>query len=220
MEPIKPIVSLTTWRKRIHTVGKTIFSIISKCKFYEKIVLVLSTDEFPEMEKCLPEDLKIMYDAKLFEILWVKENVKCFKKVLFTLKQYPRNPVVSADDDCIYTTDYVSKLYAKWKQYPNSICSYKTVFSGQTRFQHGPAALYPPSCFGDEGLKHLTKPVLETWHDDVYYGVLAKKLGIDIMDVGRETPYKFHNTDGALSKTCTKSLIASIQIIKRELGIR
>lgn len=216
----KPIISLTSWRKRINTVGKTIYSIITNCKFYEKIVLVLSTDEFPEKEACLPEDLKIMHQANLFEILWVKENVKCFKKVLFTLKQYPQNPVVSADDDCLYNCDYVSVLYAKWKQYPTSICSYRTLRSSGISFQHGPAALYPPGCFGDEGLKHLTANVLSTWHDDVYYGILANKLKIQIVDAGRNVPYKFHNTDGALSKTLTKSLLGSIQIIKRELGER
>ena len=43
------IVSLTSWKGRINTVSKTIFSIYSQCDC--KIVLTLSTEEFPNKEK-------------------------------------------------------------------------------------------------------------------------------------------------------------------------
>lgn len=220
MEPIKPIVSLTSWRKRINTCGKTIYSIIKHCKFYEKIVLVLSTDEFPELEACLPDDLKIMLDANLFEILWVKDNLKCYKKILYTLKKYPQNPIVSADDDCLYNCDYVSRLYSSWQKNPSAIHSYRSVISNGIRFQHGPAAIYPPGCFGESGLGCLSEKIKELWHDDVYYGVLAKKLGIPVIHISPETPYKFHDTNDALSRTFTHALTESIVVCKKELGVR
>ncbi len=45
----KAVISLTSWKKRIHSVSRTIFSILSKCPGFH-IVLVLSSEEFPKME--------------------------------------------------------------------------------------------------------------------------------------------------------------------------
>lgn len=45
----KAIISLTSWKKRIGTVSKTLYSLIKQCPGFH-IVLVLSEEEFPRME--------------------------------------------------------------------------------------------------------------------------------------------------------------------------
>jgi hypothetical protein len=196
------IVSLTSWKKRINTVGKTIDSILDKCKPY-KIVLTLAVDEFPKLVNDLPQDLIQHAREGVLEIQWVKRNVKSFKKVLFTLDRYKNFPIVSADDDCIYTEDYVKILYDKWLTDKKSIWTYKRDTATKIfYFGHGPSCLYPPNCFRNYGLLMLTDQIVDTNHDDIYYGVLAKMMGIPVRQVVEDyhhVPYYFHDEIEPLS---------------------
>ena len=106
----KACISLTSWRARINTVSKTLYSLVSMCPGFH-IVLVLSEEEFPLMEKELPENLMLFVENELIEILWIYPNWKSFKKVLPTMDKYRDVPVISADDDCIYTCNYAQELY-------------------------------------------------------------------------------------------------------------
>ena len=71
----KAIISLTSWKARINTVSKTIFSLLKQCPGFH-IVLVLSEEEFTNKEKDLPEELLYMENEGFLEFLWVKENEK------------------------------------------------------------------------------------------------------------------------------------------------
>ena len=55
----KAIISLTSWKARINTVGLTIFSLIKRCPGFH-IVLVLSTNEFPAKEAELPDTVRVL----------------------------------------------------------------------------------------------------------------------------------------------------------------
>ena len=77
----KAIISLTSWRARINTVDKTIYSLIKQCPGFH-IVLVLSEEEFPKREEELPERLMLFVENEQIELLWVYKNYKSFKKVL------------------------------------------------------------------------------------------------------------------------------------------
>lgn len=205
------IISLTTWKARIYTVAKTLFSLIKHCPNYH-IVLVLSTEEFPQLERELPKILTAFVNKKLIEILWVKKNYKSFKKILFTMNKYPTLPIISADDDCIYTYNYADALYNKWLQNKKSICTYKLFKYYKLRFQHGPAAIYPPNCFGDSGIQNLNDNILKTYHDDVYYGILALKRKISIVEVNKDVPYIFHDCIKAMSTTITRPIEEAIRV--------
>ena len=56
----KAIISLTSWKARIKTVGLTIYSLLTQCPGFH-IVLVLSEEEFPKKERELPRDLVLIY---------------------------------------------------------------------------------------------------------------------------------------------------------------
>ena len=99
---IKAVIALTSWKKRINTVGLTIFNLRCVCGRDFHIVLTLAEEEFPRKERELPEDLMRMNRVGIFEILWVKKNYKSFKKVLFAMDKYKTYPIISADDDCLY----------------------------------------------------------------------------------------------------------------------
>ena len=83
----KAIISLTSWKARINTVSKTIYSLLKQCPGFH-IVLVLSEEEFPKMMDELPENLKVFAENELMEILWVYKNYRSFKKWIFTAGKY------------------------------------------------------------------------------------------------------------------------------------
>lgn len=215
------IVSLTSWKARINYVSRTIFSIIKNCEPL-KIVLCLAETEFPNKESELPEDLLVLINNELVEILWVKENTFCFKKILYTLDKYKEYPIVSADDDCIYHENYVKILYDKWLTEQTTIWTYKRHRQHRHNFGHGPACIYPPYCFMQYGLKFLTQNIIKTYHDDVYYGVLARKLHISIKQVmnnNSHIPYTFHDEIKPLHTSKSISILSAVKIDEREIKL-
>lgn len=171
----KAIISLTSWKARIATVGKTIYSLLKQCPGFH-IVLVLSEEEFPKKEKELPKDLMLFIKNNLIEILWVYKNYKSFKKVLFTMDKYKDVPVISADDDCIYTCNYAEILYNKWLSNKNKNISFTREKSGVL---WGYSTLHTPYRYGDVSklLASINFCLSKgSTHDDLFYFLLNKKF--------------------------------------------
>lgn len=198
----KAIISLTSWKARINTVSKTLFSLIKMCPGFH-IVLCLSEEEFPKMEKELPEDLMLFVDNKLIEILWVYKNYKSFKKVLFTMDKYRDVPVISADDDCLYTCNYANELYIKLISLNDNKAiirwTHRTIKPIGTQ---GPCTIYSPEKFlhfYENELKLLTKQLIHESKDDDLAETTINKFNLHLYDLNKTSfPYKFHTSDGAL----------------------
>lgn len=175
----KAIISLTSWKARINTVGKTLYSLLKMCPGFH-IVLVLSEEEFPKKENELPEELMLFVDNDLIEILWVYKNYKAFKKVLFTMDKYRDVPVISADDDCIYIINYAQELYDIWLNNKDSFITYRITKQKYDCIETwGFATLHPPFAYGEYGLFYIDYlEIKDNKHsqDDNYYTVLRKKV--------------------------------------------
>lgn len=208
------IISITSWKARINTVGLTLFSLIKQCPQFH-IVLVLSEEEFPNKEAELPKDLQMMVSMNYIEILWVFKNVKCFKKILYTMDKYKTAPIISADDDCIYMCNYADRLYQKWLQHKDSAISY-CVYKPRW-YQHGPATLYPPNSINEYALSKLNDAIIATAHDDVFYGICLHNLNIPLIEIDPSVPYIFHDTIHPLSGEFTISVEAAKRIIDANL---
>ncbi len=160
----KAIISLTSWKARINTVAKTLYSLIKQCPGFH-IVLVLSEEEFPTKENELPEALLLFVENHLIELLWVHKNYKSFKKVLFTMNKYHHVPIISADDDCLYLYNYAEELYQVWKTNQSCFVTYYTTEWMGKYITGGYATLYPPYVF-----KEFTNVLV---NDDIVDGILA-----------------------------------------------
>ncbi len=195
----KAIISLTSWKARIGTVAKTLFSLRKMCPGFH-IVLVLSEDEFPKKEAELPESLMLFADNDLVEILWVKQNYKAFKKVVFTIEKYKGIPVISADDDCIYTCNYAERLYKQWLKSQASVVRY-TPRSRQ--ITQGPCTLYclSPTLISDF-IGSLTDEQIAASQDDQVLSDFLVSHGVKIKEnVGSKTlPFIFHDDIQPLTK--------------------
>lgn len=178
----KAIISLTSWKGRIKSVSRTIFSLIKKCPGFH-IVLVLSEEEFPKKEDELPKDLTIFAESNLIEILWVYKNYKSFKKVMFTMDKYPDVPVISADDDCIYTCNYAKILYDEWEKNKSSIISVRTgCENGYAVGPYGCGTLYYPNYFTNEKLRKVIELSYISNLDDFVTAIHCKRNKIKIIN--------------------------------------
>ena len=113
------IISLTSFPERINEVPYTIYSLLNQSLKPSKVVLWLAIDEFPNKEKDLPEKLLNLKNNGL-SIGWCN-NLKSFKKLIPSLKEYPSNIIVTADDDIFYRKDWLKSLYDAYLNNPNSI---------------------------------------------------------------------------------------------------
>ena len=177
----KAIINLTSWKARINTVSKTLFSLLKQCPGFH-IVLVLSEEEFPRMLDEMPDNLKLFVDNELIELMFVYKNYKAFKKVLFTMDKYRTVPVISADDDCIYTCNYAQMLFDSWKKEKNK--NIRVGLEQVTRFNLnllcGYGTLFPPNCFNKFNLSILNLFInKKLTEDDMLYAILSKKYNIN-----------------------------------------
>lgn len=204
----KAIISMTSWKMRIATCSKTIYSLLKQCPGFH-IVLVLSEEEFPKMCEELPENLMLFVENEMIELMFVYKNYKSFKKVLFTMDKYRDVPVISADDDCIYTCNYAQELYDKAQSCSNKVIVFTKC--GSIFYNQGACSLYKSNeleNFKNEMLEML-KNQKDLLNDDSFISAKLKQLNIPTEFCRSNTydwPFVFHTTVGAINPTQYKRL--------------
>lgn len=113
----KLIVSLTTFPSRINIVHKTISTLMNQTLKADEIVLWLAESQFPERQ--LPESLTRLCDYGL-TIKWC-DDIKSFKKLIPSLKEYPNDIIVTVDDDNYYDKKLLEHLYNEYLLRPDCI---------------------------------------------------------------------------------------------------
>lgn len=177
----KGVVSLTSWKARIEYVYKTINNIYEMCPEFH-ICLTLSEEEFPD--KKLPQNLIDIADK--FELIWCGKNYKKHKKIAFALRKYPQLPVISADDDCLYTCNYAEELWQEWNKTKHQVIRYTP---NKRLTTQGQCTLYYNIDFPVET---LTAKDLEA-NDDDWYAQHVNSKGIKIYALDNKyLPCKFH----------------------------
>lgn len=113
------VVTLTSYPARIPTLHYTLFTLFTQDFKPHKVILWLSQDEFVGLLADLPKEVLDFRQCGL-EIVWVKGNIKSYKKLIYAIKEFGDCVLVSADDDALYAKDWLFKLYDAYKQ--NSHC--------------------------------------------------------------------------------------------------
>ena len=173
------IVSMTSWKKRIINVKYVVSAILQGTKKPDKIILNLSTDEF--QDKHIPIDLKLLEKYTIFEINWVKENTKAFKKIIPTMELYPDSIIISIDDDIIYPRLFIETILDSYKKQNTDII---TLYRNKNKYEFdsvvGCGTLYTTSKLVPFISNHLNKEIINTNEDDTYYAWCAKHLNLSI----------------------------------------
>lgn len=112
------IVSLTSYPERIKYICNTIDSLINQTYNDFLICLYLSREEFDDISEITI--LQEKYGNKLY-IKWVNENLKSYKKIYYSLIEYPDNCIITVDDDVIYSKNMVYELVMGHKKNKNCV---------------------------------------------------------------------------------------------------
>ena len=238
----RAVISLTSWKARISTCSKTIFSLLKQCPGFH-IVLVLSEEEFPKMMDELPDNLKLFVDNELIEVLWTRLNLKPHKKYFYTMQKYKDIPIITTDDDVIYNDNFADILFASYIQNPNSIIanrchlikinkqknevySYNTwiketkIYTDDKLFFTGiGGVLYPPNCLkiSENNLEEIKQTI---YADDVYLNALCNRYKIKKINLCRKK-YSSHDDNNGLCELNVdkKQNDRYINILKRDFLI-
>lgn len=116
------IVSLTSYPPRFEQVFLSIESLLNQNLRPDKIILWLAAEEVAQ--KPLPHSVTKLKSRGL-EIRIVQENIKSYKKIIYTLEQFSPCLIVTCDDDLMYPAWFLKDLYQTYQQHPDCICAYR-----------------------------------------------------------------------------------------------
>lgn len=165
------IVSLTSWYKRISNVSKVVYSLLNQTVKPDSIEVNLSTEEFPNKENDLPDDLVTMLNEGLVQINWVEKNIGVFKKFIPVLQKYYGEDyyLFTVDDDWCYENKYIETMLTELND--NDVyCPQKVII--------GNRIVYNSKIFNEEFWVKLTSEIIETCVDDTYitYYLIKHKI--------------------------------------------
>ncbi len=113
----KIIVSLTTYPGRIDVVYKTVTTLLEQTMKPDEVILWLAEEQFPD--KSLPKSLTDLEQYGLTIRLY--KDIRSYKKLIPTLKEYPDDIIITFDDDYYYDKDTVKSLYEEHLNYPDCV---------------------------------------------------------------------------------------------------
>jgi hypothetical protein len=191
----RTIVSLTTFPARIKKVWIVIESILRQEHKPDMIILWLSREYFHSIDS-VPKKLSDLQSRGL-QIRFVDDDIRSFKKYIYSLTEYPKDHIITVDDDIIYPTFIISKLIEYRDKYPGAlVCNRSTQITAKGSQLHtyvnwidctqaespsntlfittGGGTLIPPnSLYGDVLNKELFRE-LSFNNDDIWLNAMAQ----------------------------------------------
>lgn len=198
------IISLTSFPQRMYEIHYTLYSLLTQTVKPAKVVLWLGREQFPNLEKDIPEKvLKLKENGLVIE--WHK-NLRSYTKLVPSLKKYPNNIIVTADDDIYYEKDWLEKLLESHKENKNCIIchrAHRVKFNGNglapykkwpKKIKGGKASylnfltgvggvLYPQNSLHNDVLNEDLFMELAPKADDVWFWAMAVLNGTKILVV-------------------------------------
>lgn len=105
------IISLTSFPPRLKYLHLTLASLLNQSEKPDRIILWLSQNEIKKDD--LPKKIKKLQN-KGIEIKFIQENIKSYKKLIYTLKIIKNGIIITTDDDEIYPQDFIKKMIDKY----------------------------------------------------------------------------------------------------------
>lgn len=186
----KIVVSITSFPERVYNncTAKAIKTLLSQTIKPDFLVLWLADSQFGNRENDLPADLLDLKNYGL-NIEWC-ENIGSYKKLIPALKKYPKDIIITVDDDICYAPDTIETLYKSYLKSPQNVHAHrcgrvvikdnilknvptcylfdkKYEASFLNRLTGNAGVLYPPNIFSELVFKDFQK-ILPT-HDDIWF---------------------------------------------------
>ena len=187
------IITLTSYPARIKLIHSCIETLLAQTFKPDKVVLWLAIPQFPRKEGDLPVELLNLCKRGL-EIRWCRQDLKSYKKIIPALKAFPKAILVTADDDLLYSRDWLKLLMAGYKKHPNDInihratklfwtgsrfltCAGGRYFypnaSAMNKICSGAGAVFPPGSLHSDVLRKDLFLKLAPTSDDIWLWAMA-----------------------------------------------
>lgn len=130
------IVSLTSFPERLFDIHFCLYSLLNQTLKPDKLILCLVRDDFPNGEEDIPQNVLNLKNNGL-TIKWC-DNLRSFTKLIPVLEEYPKEYIITVDDDIFYPEDLIETMWNTYKKYPNTIISSRTriiEMNGEGRFR-------------------------------------------------------------------------------------
>jgi hypothetical protein len=198
------IVTITSWSKRIINIPTVLTSILEQTKKPKKIVLNLSTQEFINKEKDIPNEvINFINENNIIEINWVEgKNSKQWKKIIPTMQKYPNDWIICIDDDRIYWNTFIEELWESHLKYPDNAITINKAYEVNGYLQHcGHGTLETArfyNYFNDIDVNYLIDNFVSS---DTVYNYLLHKNKHKIVSFSKTDKSKPYNDIEGLRKT-------------------
>ena len=116
---VKYIVSLTSFPARINDIWISIETILRQSVKPDEIILWLAKEQFKQED--LPESLTLLKQRGL--TIKFCDDLRSHKKYYYTIKEYPKDCVITLDDDLYYHKDVLKNVIELHKKFPDLICT-------------------------------------------------------------------------------------------------
>lgn len=190
-------VSLTSIPIRISKLWIVIESILRQTHNVNRIVLYLSTNNFPYKEKDLPTSLLKLKRHGL-EIYFYDEDLRSYKKFYYAFQDSLNSIVITIDDDIIYPPNMIEKLINKHQEHPYSVIAryahhvdlnipynqWNNVFSTNPSnsifFGSGGGTLFPIVHFHKDFFRKDLFKDLCKYADDIWLNIFIRLSGLNV----------------------------------------
>ena len=172
------IVTMTSWPKRIKNVEKTLTTILNNTTLPEKIIVNLSTTEFPGKESSLPNGLVLLAQKNpIIEFHWLKHNTTVWKKIIPTIIRFKNANVICIDDDRLYPKNFIATFKEAASKYPSGPITGANISFHKKFKQHCGHATLDKYAFYRDGLDFITREVMDLKSSDSVLTIIANRTG-------------------------------------------
>ena len=204
------IVSLTTYGKRINDVAITIESIMEQTMKANRIILWID-NSFKNQH--LPISLQLLQKRGL-EIRYCKD-IRSYTKLIPALREFPKDVIITIDDDLIYDYDLLEHLIVPYLNNPQYIYCHRMhkigldrcnkilpYFSWEWESENMNAShlvfptgvggvLYPPHSLDEEVMNEEVFLNICKYADDIWFKAMALKKGTKAQRVFSRKPNSY-----------------------------
>lgn len=196
------IVSFTSFPARINDVWLVVESLRNQSVLPEKIILWLSSKQFPNSAD-IPDILWKEVDD-FFEIRMVDDDIRSHKKFYYVMQEFPNKTFVTCDDDIYYHPDTLRYLVEGSRKNPGSVIAnaaryiqydengillpyndWKVAqkpFESENLIQIGVGGvLYPPNVLNELTLRKDLFLSLTPMADDIWLNCMARLNGTPVV---------------------------------------
>ena len=231
------VVCMTSWLKRIKNVKCIVENIMKNTFHPDRLYLSLSTEEFPNRELDLPNDLVDYFNSSECLIInWVDgENTKTMKKV-FPVLEYLNDDdiIIPIDDDIIYPLDYIEKRVEEYKTHFQPISGINNKNKSYIYKRNKMLGNLGAGClFTKKMLNHweeyVDEKILKSNNDDTCYAMLEWLNGYipqeckwhDTVEIANRYTYNEIEPSGKLNRYIKKEDLMNLHItrIKEVTGL-